>query len=580
MTERFELLSQLGKGGMGTVWKARDSETGEIIALKLLHEQYASDPYFIERFEREVEVTRRIESPYVVKMLGYGDRQGRPYLAMEYIDGPSLKDLNQSEGPMSWDRARPLLRQVTLGLEAAERAGVVHRDIKPSNILIDVDGTVRLVDFGIAKAADMAALTGTSTTLGTPTYMAPEGKASPQADLYGLGCVAFEMLTGLPPFTGDSQGEIVVKHIRDAPDVSKLPQASKRTIGWLLEKDPKRRPSGAAALVAVLDGTGSAPRGAGALRRPAVYFAGPAVVGVMGIIGVFLMVRGGGGDDAGKAAGAGSSPTSGITASATERPTPFTPTTAATKIPMATETAQPPTPPVTATMSAATPGLATAAPTTESTTTPPPSPPARPPSVIWEYPTSTTYYVPSSSLFCWLAVPHGDLFDLRVLIDGSVISQAKDTADDRQSCLEVNVKFTGASGAHFRLEATHVASGMTFTRDFNVTFKLIDDYVAGAAPRIVSATVQFRTSDAVTISVRWEDLDADISVIEYAVRSGDNSGLHDSYAVSLDPGISLGGSISRTIPISCGTTASLFWRARDARGQTSPEVTLEVPATC
>ena len=150
MTERFELLSQLGKGGMGTVWKARDTESGEVIALKLLHSIYVDDADYVARFEREVEVSQRIVSPNVVRVLGYGKRDGVPYVAMEYVDGPSLREMVRDLGPLPWEEVKPILRQIAEGLGAAHAAGVIHRDVKPSNILLDGAGHAYLSDFGIA----------------------------------------------------------------------------------------------------------------------------------------------------------------------------------------------------------------------------------------------------------------------------------------------------------------------------------------------------------------------------------------------------------------------------------------------
>ena len=160
MTERFELLTQLGRGGMGTVWKARDAESGEIIALKLLHSLYVDDADYVARFEREVEVSQRILSPNVVRVLGYGKREGVPYVAMEYVDGVSLRDLVRERGSLPWEEAKPILRQIAEGLGAAHGAGVIHRDVKPSNIMVDTSGTVKLLDFGIARAMDLTRMTG------------------------------------------------------------------------------------------------------------------------------------------------------------------------------------------------------------------------------------------------------------------------------------------------------------------------------------------------------------------------------------------------------------------------------------
>ena len=254
MTERFELLSQLGKGGMGVVWKARDTETGEIIALKLLHEMFADDPDYVARLEREVEIARRIESPHVVKVLGYGRDGGVPYIAMEYVVGQSLREVLRARGKLSWEEAKPILLQAAQGLAAVHESGAVHRDVKPSNILIAADGGVKLADFGIAKASDLTGLTGSATMLGTPMYMAPDLKTTAQSDLYALGCVLYEMLAGAPPFTGDSQSEVVVRHIREEPDLKKLPPEARPIAAWLLAKDRLRRAPSAAAVVAALSG--------------------------------------------------------------------------------------------------------------------------------------------------------------------------------------------------------------------------------------------------------------------------------------------------------------------------------------
>jgi len=266
MTERFELLTQLGRGGMGTVWKARDAETGEVVALKLLHSIYVDDPDYVARFELEVEVAQRIDSPHVVKVLGYGRREGVPYVAMEYVEGLSLRERLRDHGPVGWDEAKRLAIQTAEALSAAHAAGVIHRDIKPSNVLLDADGNVKLADFGIARAADLTRMTGTVTILGTPAYMSPDGDASEQADLYGLGCVLYELLVGSPPFEAESQQQVLLKHIREAPNMDRLPPPAGRVVGWLLEKDPRRRPQSADALLAVL--TGSSVRGTGPVRVP------------------------------------------------------------------------------------------------------------------------------------------------------------------------------------------------------------------------------------------------------------------------------------------------------------------------
>lgn len=250
--ERFELLEELGRGGMGVVWKARDRTNGEIVALKVLHEQFAQDPAFVARLEREVDVTSRIDSPFVVKMLGYGQLGSRPYACMECVPGESLRDVLRRVGTISWEETMRVLRQIGAGLQAAHRVGIVHRDVKPSNVIVAPRGVAKLVDFGIAKAADMTALTGASTTMGTAAYTAPDGESTPAADLYALGCTAFEMLSGEPPFQGDTPAHVLIKHLRDDPDLTQIPAESREIVGWLLKKDPKVRLSSAERLLSVL----------------------------------------------------------------------------------------------------------------------------------------------------------------------------------------------------------------------------------------------------------------------------------------------------------------------------------------
>jgi serine/threonine protein kinase len=191
MTERFTLLSELGRGGMGVVWKARNEETGQIVALKLLRETYAEDSDYVSRFERELELAKRIHSRNVIQVLGYGVRDKTPYLALEFVDGPSLRERLASHGAYSWAEARPLLAQIAQGLADAHAAGVVHRDLKPSNVLIGSDGVAKLADFGIAKGLDLTRMTGTSTLLGTPAYLPPEGPADERSDLYSFGVIAY-----------------------------------------------------------------------------------------------------------------------------------------------------------------------------------------------------------------------------------------------------------------------------------------------------------------------------------------------------------------------------------------------------
>jgi len=259
VTERFTLLTELGRGGMGVVWKARDEETGKIVAIKLLQASLSSDADYVTRFERELELVRRIHSPHVVELLGYGSRDGAPFLALEFVDGPSLREYLTNHGPYSWPEARDLLIQITQGLADAHAAGVIHRDLKPSNILINSAGVAKLADFGIAKGCDLTRVTGTSTLLGTPAYLPPEGPIDECSDLYSLGIIAYELLTGVAPFVGSTYQEVIIRHIREAPDLSKLPPEARAIVGWLLAKDPAARPQHAHSLLPVLYGVAAVP---------------------------------------------------------------------------------------------------------------------------------------------------------------------------------------------------------------------------------------------------------------------------------------------------------------------------------
>ena len=259
MAERFTLLSELGRGGMGVVWKARDEETGQIVALKLLRAGYADDPDYVIRFERELELARRIHSVHVVEVLGYGVRHGIPYLALEFVDGPSLRERLKEHGPYDWQEARTLLGQIATGLADAHAAGVIHRDLKPSNVLMDPHGVAKLADFGIAHGLDMTRVTGASTLLGTPVYLPPEGPRDERSDLYSLGVMAYELLAGAPPFEGETYADVLIAHVRTAPNLEKLPAEAQSVVAWLLEKDPANRPPHARDLIAVLKGEKEAP---------------------------------------------------------------------------------------------------------------------------------------------------------------------------------------------------------------------------------------------------------------------------------------------------------------------------------
>ncbi|MGC1379334.1 MAG: serine/threonine-protein kinase [Anaerolineales bacterium] len=229
---KYELIEELGRGGFGTVWRARDTSLDVERAVKVLHPALATSPEFIERFRREGRFAARLEHPHIVPVYELGEADGHYYLSMKYLPGGSLKDLLARQGALPFAQAVEITRQVAEALTYAHQQPekLIHRDLKPGNILFErlpgegIKAAVRLSDFGFAKALAEAGGSSSSASggmLGTPAYMAPEvwrGKtASPAADQYALACVLCEMLTGQTLFTGDTPPEIMTKHVLDGP---------------------------------------------------------------------------------------------------------------------------------------------------------------------------------------------------------------------------------------------------------------------------------------------------------------------------------------------------------------------------
>src|ERR1700722_12736346 len=204
---QLEILECLGRGGMGAVYKARQPRLDRLVALKILAPEKQNDPQFAERFEREARVLAKLNHPNIVSVFEFGEVQGRFYLAMEFVDGLTLRQGVQA-GKNSPDQALELVPKICEALQYAHEQGIVHRDIKPENILLDKQGRVKIADFGIAKITGLESkdlgLTGAKDVMGTPHYMAPEQVEQPQtvdhrADIYSLGVVFYEMLTGELP---------------------------------------------------------------------------------------------------------------------------------------------------------------------------------------------------------------------------------------------------------------------------------------------------------------------------------------------------------------------------------------------
>src|SRR5918992_27888 len=246
IANRYELREVIGRGGMATIYRANDRRSGREVALKLMRPDLAEDPAFTARFVGEAERAASIAHRNVLTIYDHG-HEGDPYIAMELVTGPDLATLLARDGRLSPERAVEIAMQVAAALAAAHRHGIVHRDVKPSNLLLTDEGRVKVVDFGIARGHDETSVTATGSTLGSVDYFSPEqargDPATEASDVYALGIVLYEMLTGRRPFTGDSAYAIAVKRIsEDPPDprsvVPDLPQALVAVVMRALRREP------------------------------------------------------------------------------------------------------------------------------------------------------------------------------------------------------------------------------------------------------------------------------------------------------------------------------------------------------
>jgi len=252
---RYVLGEVLGTGGMAAVWRARDEVLGRDVAVKILSPQYAADPGFLARFDREARHAARLSHPRLVTVFDCGVDGTTPFIVMELVTGRTLRQVLDEAGMLPAGEAVRVAAEVCEALEVAHAAGLVHRDIKPANIVL-AGGQVKVLDFGIARAEGATRVTGTVGVLGTAAYLSPEqasGRpAGPQADLYSLGCVLFEMLTGAPPFSADSAVGLAYRQVHDDPGPPSvrrpgLPRRLDQVTAQLLAKDPAARPPSAAA---------------------------------------------------------------------------------------------------------------------------------------------------------------------------------------------------------------------------------------------------------------------------------------------------------------------------------------------
>jgi serine/threonine-protein kinase len=285
--DRYRLDDRIAAGGMGEVWRATDTVLGRDVAVKTLHAGRAEDPGFQTRFRHEARTMAVLHHPGVADVYDYGQSGPDAYIVMARVEGEALNQRIAARGRLTPDETMSIVAQAGRALEAAHQAGIVHRDVKPGNLIIRPDGTVVLVDFGVARSAESAALTGAKEVVGTALYIAPEqvskDKTGPSADVYALGCVAYHCLAGHPPFMADSPIAVAMQHLREEPPPlsADVPPPVRAVVETAMSKDPERRFSSAAAMAqaAELASAGAATTailaapGAGltsAITRPAV----------------------------------------------------------------------------------------------------------------------------------------------------------------------------------------------------------------------------------------------------------------------------------------------------------------------
>src|SRR3989344_2764688 len=292
LATRYEVLESLGEGGMGLVYRVRDRETAEILALKLLRPEIARDPAMMERFKDEIRLARRITHKNVSRIYDFNRFDDLVYITMEYVDGESLRAYLKRAGKLSPERVIDLARQIAAGLGEAHAQGVVHRDLKPENVILARDGLVKLMDFGIARA-----LGGNATTaqivIGTPGYMAPEqsqGKAVDQrTDLYALGLILYECLTGRRAFAGATPVEVALKQLKERPlpprkFMVSTPAYLEAIVLRCLEKEPVRRFASAAELQRALTKPDNSSRRTPRWRKAMV-------ISMLGLLAIFFLYK-------------------------------------------------------------------------------------------------------------------------------------------------------------------------------------------------------------------------------------------------------------------------------------------------
>jgi serine/threonine protein kinase len=275
---RYELEQVVGSGGMSTVWRARDVLLERKVALKILHARYGEDDEYVERFLREARAVAQMSHPNIVTVIDRGQDRERQFIVFEYVEGENLKQVLEERGPLPIDEVVDLGLEIARGLAFAHERGIVHRDVKPQNVLLNGDGHAKVTDFGIARSLDVErGVTQTGTVMGTSNYIAPEqasgARVGTESDVYSLGCVLFELLTGDVPFPGDNFVAVALQHLNEPPPsvLERRPDAPPR-LAWLVDralaKDPEQRPT-MEKVVAELEATRDPSQATVVVSRPA-----------------------------------------------------------------------------------------------------------------------------------------------------------------------------------------------------------------------------------------------------------------------------------------------------------------------
>ncbi|MBP7689757.1 MAG: serine/threonine protein kinase, partial [Thermoflexales bacterium] len=250
LNNRYRLLAQVASGGMAVVYKAHDLTLNRVVAVKILRENFAEDSGFRARFQSEAQAAANLAHPNIVTVYDYGQDGNRAYIVMEFVEGRDLKSVIRAESPLPMDRAIDLMAQACAALGHAHRAGLVHCDVKPQNLIVTPDGRLKVTDFGIARAISQSMPQNVETVWGTPHYFSPEQAAgeapTPASDVYSLGVVMYEMLSGQLPFDADNHTDLAMQHLQDQPPPltalnPAVPIQIEQIINRVMAKDPTAR---------------------------------------------------------------------------------------------------------------------------------------------------------------------------------------------------------------------------------------------------------------------------------------------------------------------------------------------------